>query len=61
MIGLVLLALNLLLLLAMLASAVYWVRLIRENWVLVDMLDVYHQLGVDVFERMREVTYDRQR
>lgn len=30
--------------------------LIRENWVLVDILDVYHQLGVDVFERMRELT-----
>ena len=29
--------------------------LIRENWVLVDLLDVYHQLGVDVFERMREL------
>jgi hypothetical protein len=28
--------------------------LIRENWVLVDLLDVYDQLGVDVFERMRE-------
>ncbi len=28
--------------------------LIRENWVLVDVLDVYHQLGVDVFRRMRE-------
>ncbi len=27
--------------------------LIRENWVLVDLLDVYHQLGVDVFARMR--------
>jgi len=27
---------------------------IRENWVLVDILDVYHQLGVDVFRRMRE-------
>ena len=35
--------------------------LIRENWVLVDILDVYNQLGVDVFERMREVTYARQR
>lgn len=34
---------------------------IRENWVLVDMLDVYHQLGVDVFERMREVTHARQK
>jgi predicted ester cyclase len=28
--------------------------LIRENWVLVDLLHVYHQLGVDVFARMRE-------
>ena len=29
--------------------------LIRENWVLVDLLDVYDQLGVDVFRRMREL------
>ena len=29
--------------------------LIRENWVLVDLLDVYGQLGVDVLERMREM------
>ena len=29
--------------------------LIRENWVLVDLLDVYSQLGVDVFARMREL------
>lgn len=28
--------------------------LIRENWVLVDILDVYHQLGIDVFARLRE-------
>lgn len=28
--------------------------LIRENWVLLDMLSVYHQLGVDVLARMRE-------
>ena len=28
--------------------------LIRENWVLVDLLDVYAQLGVDVFARLRE-------
>lgn len=28
--------------------------LIRENWVLVDLLDVYHQLGIDVFARVRE-------
>jgi len=34
--------------------------LIRENWVLVDLLHVYAQLGVDVFERMREFTYARQ-
>ena len=27
---------------------------IRENWVLVDLLDVYNQLGVDVLGRMRE-------
>ena len=30
--------------------------LIRENWVLVDLLHVYAQIGVDVFERMRELT-----
>jgi hypothetical protein len=35
--------------------------LIRENWVLVDLLHVYHQLGVDPFARMREITYARQR
>lgn len=29
--------------------------LIRENWVLVDLLHVWDQLGVDVFERMREL------
>lgn len=28
--------------------------LIRENWVLVDLLHVYHQLGVDVLARMQE-------
>ena len=33
---------------------------IRENWVLIDLLDVYRQLGVDVFRRMREITVDRQ-
>ena len=27
--------------------------LIRENWVMVDMLDLYRQLGVDVFARMQ--------
>jgi predicted ester cyclase len=34
---------------------------IRENWVLVDLLHVYHQIGVDVFTRMRELTHARQR
>ena len=28
--------------------------MIRENWVLVDVLDVYRQIGVDVFARLRE-------
>jgi len=27
---------------------------IRENWVLIDLLDVHAQLGVDVFARLRE-------
>ncbi len=34
--------------------------LIRENWVLIDLLDIYDQLGVDVFSRMRERTVARQ-
>ena len=33
---------------------------IRENWVMIDILDVWDQLGVDVIERMREVSFDRQ-
>lgn len=33
---------------------------IRENWVLVDLLDIYHQVGVDVLARMCEMTSDRQ-
>ncbi len=33
---------------------------IRENWVMIDLLDIYRQLGVDVMRRMREVTFDRQ-
>ena len=28
--------------------------LIRENWVLVDLLDLYSQIGVEVLDRMRE-------
>ena len=31
--------------------------LIRENWVLVDLLSVYDQIGVDVFSRMREYSH----
>ena len=27
---------------------------IRENWVLVDLLDAYRQLGVDVIARLHE-------
>ncbi|SLN51643.1 SnoaL-like domain protein [Pseudoruegeria aquimaris] len=34
-------------------------RRIRENWVLVDLLDLYDQIGVDVFARLRELTHGR--
>ena len=34
---------------------------IRENWVLIDLLHVYEQLGVNVFDRMRELTVARHR
>ena len=27
---------------------------IRENWVLVDLLDIYRQIGIDVFARLVE-------
>lgn len=33
--------------------------MIRENWVLIDLLSAYHQLGVDVLARMRELTKAR--
>ena len=33
--------------------------LIRENWVMVDLLDAYRQLGVDVFSRLREFNKSR--
>jgi len=33
---------------------------LRENWVLIDLLDIYDQLGVDVLARMREITVARQ-
>ena len=35
--------------------------MLRENWVLVDLLDIYKQLGVDVLERMRDITFARRR
>jgi len=34
--------------------------LIRENWVMIDILDIWHQVGVDVMARMREQTIGRQ-
>lgn len=34
---------------------------IRENWVLLDLLDMYRQIGLDVFARMRELTKARVR
>ncbi|UJF17929.1 ester cyclase [Vibrio sp. SS-MA-C1-2] len=34
---------------------------IRENWVLVDLLDVYNQLGVNVLARMKELNKARYR
>ncbi|MFT5483393.1 MAG: putative ester cyclase [Halieaceae bacterium] len=33
---------------------------LRENWVQIDILDIFRQLGVDVLGRMREYTVDRQ-
>ena len=33
---------------------------LRENWVLIDLLDIYRQLGIDVLARMRELTVARQ-
>ncbi|GAB5511913.1 MAG: hypothetical protein Rhims3KO_33140 [Hyphomicrobiales bacterium] len=33
---------------------------IRENWVMVDMLDMYDQIGVDVLARMREFNKAKQ-
>ena len=33
--------------------------LIRENWVLVDILDAYRQVGVDVLDRMRAFNHAR--
>ncbi len=33
---------------------------IRENWVMIDLLDIWQQLGVDVLARMTETTFARQ-
>jgi predicted ester cyclase len=33
--------------------------LIRENWVLVDLLDIYRQIGMDVFARLSEFNKTR--
>ncbi len=41
----------------MLKSLDFWrleSGLIRENWVLVDLLDVFNQVGINVFERLNE-------
>lgn len=35
--------------------------MIRENWVLVDLLHVYRQLGVDVFARVKQLTRNKYR
>ena len=32
---------------------------IRENWVLLDLLDIYRQIGIDVFSRLREFNKSR--
>ena len=34
--------------------------LLRENWVLVDLLHMWDQIGVDVLARMKELTFNRQ-
>ena len=34
--------------------------MLRENWVLVELLHVWGQLGVDVLARMKELTFNRQ-
>ena len=35
--------------------------LIKENWVLIDLLHIYHQIDVDVLHRMGEIAYSRRR
>ena len=35
--------------------------LIRENWVLIDLLDIYRQIGINVFDRIKEFNKARQK
>ncbi len=35
------------------------VGLLRENWVLIDLLDMYSQIGINVFERLKEFNKSR--
>jgi hypothetical protein len=35
--------------------------LIRENWVLVDLLDLFAQVGIEVFDRLAEFNKARVR
>ena len=34
--------------------------LIRENWVLIDLLDIYRQIGINIFDRIKEFNKARQ-
>ncbi len=34
---------------------------IRENWVMIDLLDIWSQVGVDVLSRMKEIAFPRKR
>ena len=35
--------------------------LIRENWVLIDLLDIYRQIGINIFDRIKEFNKARQK
>ncbi len=41
------------------AKLIKWWRregdLLVENWIPIDLIDIFQQLGVDLFERMRDV------
>ena len=34
--------------------------LIRENWVLIDLLDIYRQIGINIFDRIKEFNKAKQ-